>query len=258
MKMRIVHKFILVIGAIIVLAIGAAMLLSHCGVLSFSVPEATDKASYYSWQRITVFACAVYLVLYALYVIAFPGKLRYNRHDFIVQKNENGDLLISVKAIENLVQKCVDMHEEINVNHTKIFPDKKNRIIVRMRITLANNVSIPLAVDSLQKQIKKYVLASSGIEVSNVVVSVDTNGSESVSGSPYDVSAAREPEEEKKMLHQRLFEQDEEPVTVTAPEAEEAVQSEQKEAVSVPEAVQEEVSDAVNTQAQAEDNDKEA
>ncbi len=222
MKMKIVHKLILVIGAVIVLAIGAAMFLCHCGILSFSVPEAVDKASYYSWQRITVFVCAVYLVLYALYVIAFPGKLRYNRHDFIVQKNENGDLLISVKAIENLVQKCVDMHEEINVNHTKIYPDKKNRIIVRMRITLANNVSIPLAVDSLQKQIKKYVLASSGIEVSNVVVSVDTSGSEAVSGSPYDVSAVREPEEEKKMLHQRLFEQDEEPVTVPAPEEEKA------------------------------------
>ena len=44
------------------------------------------------------------------YTMLFPGKLRYNKKDFIVQKGEKGDLLFSVKTHESLVRECVDMY----------------------------------------------------------------------------------------------------------------------------------------------------
>ena len=224
MKMRFIHRMILVIGAFIVLLIGAGLIVAACGLIpNFTLIPETEAENFYNWKRITVIVCGAFLVLFGAYTMVFPGKLRYRKKDFIVQKTENGDLLISIKAIESMVKKCVDMHEEIDVKRMSILPGK-NGVIVNLKIAMANNISIPLATSSLSKQIKQYVMASSGVEVGNVIVAVDSTGGEVGPGSnPYTVSQEGKPaenapeeekSEEKQRPHLRMFRREEEPAIV--------------------------------------------
>ena len=84
--------------------------------------------------------------------------------------------------------------------------------MVKMKATMPSNISIPLAVANLQKQIKQYVMASSGVAVKNVIVTVEkTSGAVAVSNIDETLAETNveKPAEEKtddKPVHQRLFE----------------------------------------------------
>ncbi len=110
---------------------------------------------------------------------------RRGKKGFVVQKTEHGELSISIHAMENLVQKCVDRHEELTVVSNRI-ENTRDGVVVDLRIGLANGVSIPLVVSTLQKQIKQYITSCSGIDVKEVKVEVET-ASIKAEKSPYTV-----------------------------------------------------------------------
>ena len=202
MKIRFWDRLILFFGALCAFAAGVGLVifgLQLPGLSFIDVPL---------WLRAACIALGVLTVLFAVYLFAFPRKLR-----------------IAVKAIENLVQKCIDTHDEIHVVSMRIH-NGRDGVIIDLCISLANNISIPLAVASLQKQIKQYLIASSGIEVKEVCVSVETAPS-GVGESPYLVNAetqhaaAEKTAEEKprRAVHQRIFGKAEEKATVPEPPA---------------------------------------
>ena len=224
-KFRFWHRMILIAGALLVILLGLGVALP---LLPF-FPEEYKLAQLLAIkpEKYAYFGVAVLNVLYGLYLFTIPHKFTFRRKDFVVQQTENGELRIAVVAIKNLVQKCVDMHEEVQVSSMRI-NNARGGITVGLNISLANNVIIPLAVSSLQKQIKQYLLASSGIEVKEVKVAVET-AKEAANNSPYLVTES-EPEQEdtaarekKQPIHQRLFKRDAEPATMPAaqPQAEE-------------------------------------
>ena len=222
-KFRFWHRIIIIVGAVLVIALGLGVALPLLPFFPYKLNEILDiKLAKYIY-----FGVAVLCALFGLYLFSIPHKFTFRRKDFVVQQTENGELRIAVVAIKNLVQKCVDMHEEVQVSSMRI-NNARGGITVGLNISLANNVIIPLAVSSLQKQIKQYLLASSGIEVKEVKVAVET-AKEAANNSPYLVTDS-EPEQEdtaarekKQPIHQRLFKRDAEPATMPAaqPQAEE-------------------------------------
>ena len=219
MKIRFWDRLILFLGALLTVIAGLCMVAFGIQVLG------TVSASIPLWMRVVSIALGALTALFGGYLFAFPRKFSYGRHDFVVQQTDNGELRIAVKAIENLVQKCIDMHEEIHVVSMKI-RNCRDGVRVDLCISLANNIAIPLAVASLQKQIKQYLAASSGIEVKEVRVSVET-AQAGVGDSPYLVSSEGahpvperqpEPKEKPKLpLHQRIFRRGDQAVTVPEP-----------------------------------------
>ena len=227
MKIRFWDRLILFLGALLTIAAGAFLAvcgLQFAGELGKALPLPA---------RVGCIAGGVLLVAFAVYLLLFPRKCAAGRHSFIVQQTDNGELRIAVKAIESLVQKCVDMHEEIDLNSMRI-RNAREGVTVDMSISLANNISIPLAVASLQKQIKQYLVASSGIEVKEVRVSVDTTSGEAepIPDSPYLVQEQEQEKQEKPVqeqpkakrpMHQRIFgRQEQEAIVPEPPKAEEA------------------------------------
>ena len=111
----------------------------------------------------------------------------------------------------------VDRHEEIKASNLRVIPSKKDGVVVKMKATMPSNISIPLAVANLQKQIKQYVMASSGVAVKNVIVTVEkTSGAVAVSNIDETLAETNveKPAEEKtddKPVHQRLFERHDAP-----------------------------------------------
>lgn len=241
MKIRFWDRLVLFAGALLVLAAGA--FLAVCGLqITGALGEALSMP-----VRVACIAGGALLIAFSAYLFLFPRKYAAGRHSFIVQQTDNGEMRIAVKAIENLVQKCVDMHEEINLNSMKI-RNAREGVTVDMNISLANNISIPLAVASLQKQIKQYLVASSGIEVKEVRVTVDTTSGEAAEtpDSPYLVGSEQEqaqqerpvPEQnvrEKVPLHQRLFGRPEQAAIMPEPpKAETPAEEAEEEAPSAP------------------------
>ncbi len=110
---------------------------------------------------------------------------RKRKKGFVVQKTEHGELSISIHAMENLVQKCIDKHQELTLVSNRI-ANTRDGVVVDLRIGLANGVSIPLVVSTLQKQIKQYITSCSGIDVKEVKVEVETANIKS-EGGPYTV-----------------------------------------------------------------------
>ncbi|MBR4538698.1 MAG: hypothetical protein IKO52_07625 [Clostridia bacterium] len=233
MKIKIRDRLILFCGALLTIAAGV-MLFIH-GIQ----------------EKNTLFLVgAVVLAAFGGYLIAFPFLYKAKRNDFVIQRTDSGELRIAVKAIENQVQKCIDLHEEIQASAMKILSSREG-VVVDLTVTLSNDISIPLAVASLQKQIKQYLIASSGIEVKEVRVSVESTqdsvspeAPEAEDEQPAEKNAAIDVKEKKAPMHQRLFGRADEPAIVPEPPKEEepmedeetATEAETEEAAEVEEA----------------------
>ena len=171
-----------------------------------------------------------------------------------MQHTEYGDLSISMSAMENMVKKCVDPHEDLKVSGTRIH-HARDGVIISLRIALANGVNIPITVSALQKQIKQYITSCSGVDVKEVRVMVETNNSltapsaaKTQSTMMADVDAASkagavvdtlretaqnalppEPAQteshQKEPFHQRLFKREDKPQIVPQPPVSEPVEA---------------------------------
>lgn len=209
MKIRFWDRLILFAGA--VLSVLAGIVLFVAGLQLSGIMEELPV-----WARALCIAGGLLLIAFGGYVITFPRRYSTQRGDFVVQRTESGELRIAVKAVENLVQKCIDLHEEIKPLSMQILNGREG-VVVDLNVSLANNISIPLAIASLQKQIKQYLIASSGIEVKEVRVSVESTQEilpETDAGESGEQAAAPK---EKPPLHQRLFGTPDQPAIVPEP-----------------------------------------
>lgn len=142
-------------------------------------------------NKVIVCVTAFVLALFALFLlgILLPGRKKRSQ-PFAVISSENGAVNISVKALENLVQKCLRAHPELTVVSSSIFSEGEN-VRITLHITLFEDISIPLAVSALQKEIKQYVQSCAGVEIDDVRVYVDgTTGSTDTVVSPYRIAGS--------------------------------------------------------------------
>ena len=210
MKIRFLDRIILMIGAVATLLVGATLLIGGL--------RAED--SYTALHRTLVIVFGIVSIGFGGYLMVLPRRYAMQRRDYVVQRTDSGELRLAIKAIENLVEKCVDLHEEIQLLSMSI-TNTREGVVVELSISLANNISIPLAVASLQKQIKQYLVASSGIEVREVRVVVENTKDEPLLMAEIEEEEENEPE--KAPMHQRLFCQAEQQTVVPEqPKPEEA------------------------------------
>ena len=222
MKFRFWDRIVLLAGA-------AAVLLVGLSLLTGGLSKNNDMSAVH---RTLVTVLGFVCTGFGGYLLMLPRRYAMQRKDYVVQRTDTGELRIAVKAIENLVEKCIDLHEEIQLISMSIMSAREG-VVVELNISLANNISIPLAVASLQKQIKQYLVAASGIEVREVRVIVESTKDEPLLVAEIEEEEENEPE--KAPMHQRLFCQAEQPTIVPAPpKPEEGTKEEQ--ADSAPEA----------------------
>ena len=175
MKIRILDRILVAIAGLLVLA-GCAALAAQL-FFGKDVAGRATKLLTDSQYRIWLIAALVLLVLLGCYCILMLFRHRGHKDKFVMQKTENGELSISLKAMESMVQKCMDLHKELSVQNVRL-ENQKGGLLIRIRGTVAGGVSIPLTVDALQQQIKQYVTACSGVEVKDIKVQIESSGPE--------------------------------------------------------------------------------
>lgn len=214
MKMKLWDRLLVRIGGLLSLCGGGIALASGIVLRKYDLGMET----YVKLIPTALIAGGVVVIIVSLYSILLPSRYSPRRHAFVVQPTELGELRIAVSAIENLILKCVETHKEVKVQHLSIV-NRRGAINVDMCVSMNSNVSIPHAVEQLQTQIKRYLAASSGIEVRDISVSVERAVGDAaalpreplpVAGENVIMPGKEDAVEEKSKvsLHQRIFGRD--------------------------------------------------
>lgn len=235
MKLRIRDRILSAVMGLLIAAAGVGLLLETFDLFKMqTLLEAfSDKI-----QRAIVIGLGVLLVIIGLCGVALLFRKRKDK-GVVVQHTEYGDMSISMKAMENMVKKCVDAHPELHVNQTKIY-HSRGGICVDIKITLLNGVNIPLTVNALQKQIKQYITSCSGVDVEEVRVMVETEALKLTAPTAEPTFIPVEDEVEVKPVEKAtecLCQHQEEPATYAeafVPSAEEVVHTTAEEAAEEP------------------------
>ncbi len=173
MKIRILDRILVALAGLLMLA-GCAALAAQLFFGKDMIGRITGLLTGEQYRIWLIIALAL-LVLLGCYCILILFRHRGRRDKFVMQKTENGELSISLKALESMVQKCLDPHKELSVQSVRL-ENQKGGLLIRIRGTAAGGVSIPLTVDALQQQIKQYVTACSGVEVKDIRVQIESSG----------------------------------------------------------------------------------
>lgn len=189
MKIKLADRFLMVVFSVLLILSGIAIV-----VLALFFKEINGIFTTTIWRIIGVSAGAV-TVLAGLYMISFLRRYRYNGKQFIVMNTDSGEMRLSVKAVENQVKKCTDLHPEMRLEGVRVFNSARDGVTIKVKVAMASNISIPLAVASLQKQVKQYLMASSGLSVSEVKVEVDTMRGDANGTTPYRLDGEERKEE---------------------------------------------------------------
>lgn len=145
------------------------------------------------WQRWAGLAACVIAFWVGICGVALLFRRRRGK-GFVLQHTDFGDVSISMKAMENMVKRCVDSHTEFQAGQTRVYHEK-NGISVEVRITLSNGMNIPLTVKALQRQIKQYISDCSGVDVHTVSVKVETDIAKLPA--PHEMNLEEEPAKEE-------------------------------------------------------------
>ena len=93
---------------------------------------------------------AVFALLFLLLFAMILPSRKKRSSNYAIQRNENGMVRISLKALESLVQKCLNQHAELKVVTSSLYSDEES-IRVDVHISLQSDISMPLAISALQK-----------------------------------------------------------------------------------------------------------
>lgn len=223
MRIRIWDRILSALAGLLIALMGIGLFVFAIGVFPIRLDLSGLNGPFQWWQR--AFMALIALALLALGAHGLSLLFRRGREKgFIIQHAEHGDMSISMNALESMVKKCVDSHDELSVNATRIYRAHEG-IVVEIRVTLMSGVNIPLTVNALQKQIKQYITSCSGVDVHKVRVMVETDTARLAEPEPVSLPAAQAdaaPQAQeppvKRGFADRLFHHQEEPNSYAAPE----------------------------------------
>ncbi len=181
MKLKFWHRLILLIGSILMVIIGGAILV---GSLQFNeIPIRLEGEGFFTATRMIFLFAGAITVFFGVFAFSLPGRMKISKNRFVVRKTETGEMRISVQAIESIVQKSLTQHEEIKLQNLQVI-NTKSGVTIEMKISLAGNINFPMAVETLQRHIRQHLNATSGIDVKDILISIE-NAESSVKASPY-------------------------------------------------------------------------
>ncbi len=215
MKLRIADRILVALAGLLILSACAAVVAQaffQVDVIGFVSRVFTSQSVK---ARAAIIVGAVLLLFLGVYCFFVLFRHRSRREKFVQQKNDTGNLSISIKALENMVTKCLEQHPELKVNSI-FMQNQRDGLLILLRGSVAGGVSIPLTVEAAQRQIKQYVTACSGVEIKDITVQIDASGPEA-ENAPFRITPPARPllNEEGKAAPEKAPAQPEAPAPVS-------------------------------------------
>ena len=238
MKHPVWDRILILLCALIALGCAAGVVALLIGKISFDMITgwiaSVDTGRFVVKAAMAGIAALFVLLFLLLFAMILPSRKKRSSN-YAIQRNENGMVRISLKALETLVNKCLNQHAELKVVTSSLYSDEES-IRVDVHISLQSDISMPLAISALQKQIKKYLEACSGVMVQEVRVFVDSTipADEKTEASPYAIPTAllgldAEPLPERENREETAAEEETFEEAAQSEEESEPVQPEEKE-----------------------------
>ena len=183
MKLKVWHRIALFLGALLCLAVGIALVIA--GLQFNEIPIRQEGDGFFTLNRLIILVMGLVTVLFALFTLSLPGRMKAGKNDFVLQKTGSGEMRISVQAIESIVHRSISEYKEIKLRDLSV-QSARYGVIISLKVDLADSINIPLAVESMQKHITRQVRATTGIDIKEARILVESADT-IVSDSPYAV-----------------------------------------------------------------------
>lgn len=230
MRIRFWDRLLSALAGLLIALAAIGLFVFGIGVFPVKLDLTLFEGPFELWQRAVMVVASV--ILFGLGVHGISLLFRRGREKgFIIQHTEFGDMSISMKAMESMVNKCVDAHQELSVTSTRIHHGREG-VVVDIKIMLAGGVNIPLTVNALQKQIKQYITSCSGVDVHQVRVMVETDSSHLTAPASSELPVREGAEGERSSLADHLCQHTEEPSSYAAETQKAEVEVMQEETIS--------------------------
>ena len=175
MKIRVLDRILVALAGLLLVAACAGVVAQVFFSVDVTGFAAKLLAAGSTKRKIIIAAAVAVVLILGLYCLLMLFRHRKRKDKFVLQKLESGDLAISLKTVESMVEKCVAQHPEIKTEGIRL-ENQREGLLIRIRGTVAGGISIPLTVDTLQKQVKRYVTACSGVEVKGIRIQIESSG----------------------------------------------------------------------------------
>ena len=156
MKHPVWDRILILLCALVALGCAAGVVALLVGKISFDMITgwiaAVDMSKFVVKAAMVGIAALFVLLFLLLFAMILPSRKKRSSN-YAIQRNENGMVRISLKALETLVNKCLNQHAELKVVTSSLYSDEES-IRVDVHISLQSDISMPLAISALQKQIK--------------------------------------------------------------------------------------------------------
>ncbi len=183
MKLKVWHRIALFVGALMCLAVGAVLIVA--GLQFNEVPIRGEGEGFFTVNRLLILLMGLVTLLFGGFALSLPGRMKAAKNNVVIKKTSSGEMRISVQAVESIVHKSIAEYKEIKLKDLGV-QSVRDGVQISLKVDLADNVNIPLAVEAMQKHVARQVLATTGIEVKEVRILVDSADT-IVSDSPYAV-----------------------------------------------------------------------
>lgn len=179
MKVKVKDRMLLavyaILGVILALGIGAIAVVEIIFPNQFSFQIAGLRMTLVDspWVLIVIGLIALMLLAWSIWILtlAFRRETTKDKASVSVQNTENGDVRVSVQAIDMLVKRAISGTEGIVDVKTRVI-NHDDSITVKADMTLDSDVHIPNTTMLMQRSIKSFIEEFSGIAVRDVQILV--------------------------------------------------------------------------------------
>lgn len=180
MKLRWYDRILVALSGLVLIAVGVCVILAAGGVIDLPAPIAFDSWLGSGWQWMPlVFLAGALIVVWGLWLFIRPfrrGSEPGGRY-YVLKGKDDGDVKISVHAIEHLVHKSIGAYGQIVGSKVKI-SGKEDAMQITLHLTVRTDVSIPALVEDVRADIIASLEHSAGVHVDHVSVYVDATKDE--------------------------------------------------------------------------------
>ena len=226
MKLRWYDRVLIALGGVVFMGLGVAVMLAGGGVIRaewFGLDYWVGTG--WQWMPI-IFLGGVLLFAWGVRLLVRPfmrASEKQGRY-YTVRDGGQGEVHISVQALDHLVHKALTVWPEILTAQVRI-GGQEDAMNITLRATLQSNVRIPELIRDVQSEIKQYVEECAGVKVQSVKVVIeltkDTRGQQ-----PSEIKLLSQPPEPRNIVEpERIFAvrepevgEPEKPETVEEPE----------------------------------------
>ncbi len=165
--MKIINKLVLVILLIILMFISLLFTIYSFGLTGEGFLSLVEQDLYQNYILGIIFLFVTIISALAIYPL-----LKRESEPAILQTGKNGDINISLKAIDKIVRTVTLEQEGIDIKNIKL-DTRQNRLYIELMITVKDNLSIPEVSSDLKNSIKDRLNETVGTDLAEIKILID-------------------------------------------------------------------------------------